>query len=410
MNIRLSILFLFCLLSAAKSQPVFQAFDRFNSPLPDNTCRTIAVDAQGRKWFGTEYGIAVYDDVNWTVYTSLNSGLTDNSIKHITFDAQQRAWISTQNGGVCVFDGTTWTSYTTANSDISVDYVRSTTIDRFGHAWICTNLGLNYFDGATWRIFDMSNSSLPVDNIAVIAIENDSTRWIGTVNGGFVKMVDTAFTVYNLYLSNFPDNTITGVVIDTSGIKWGACPAGGLSRFFNGAVFAYNQVSSNIPTSSLTSLAFDSLQNLYIGSFDKGLIKKSGNSFTYWDTQNSAMPDDLVYAVAVERNGVIWCGTETHGVVRFDETGLSAVSEAVQSGENALSIYPNPVSNRLHIQRGEISPVFVEVIDRLGKTVWESDIYTENTSLDVSSLPAGVYLLKSTSTSKTDIVRFIVSH
>lgn len=397
---------LLLLLSVAEAQPVIQSFDRFNSPLPDNTCRTIAIDAFGRKWFGTEYGVAVYDDVNWTVYTTLNSGLTNNSIKHITFDAQQRAWISTQNG-LCVFDGTNWTVYNTSNSGISVDYVRSTTIDRFGNAWICTNLGLNYFDGTNWTVYNMSNSRLPVDNIAVIALENDSTRWIGTVNGGFVKMVDTAMTVYNLYLSNFPDNTITSIAIDTSGIKWSACPAGGLARFFNGAVFAYNPGSSNIPTSSLTSLVFDSLQNLYIGSYDKGLIKKAGNSFIHWDTQNSAMPDDLVYAVAVERNGIVWCGTETHGVVRFDEYGVSSVSES--KGSDRISLFPNPASSKLNLRSKDLSRKYLQITDATEKVLHESIADGAENILDISDFAPGLYVLTATSAASTSVLRFVVS-
>src|SRR6187549_1921549 len=91
----------------------FINYHRFNSPLPDNSVRTIAIDTQGRKWFGTDYGMAVFDDTNWTVYTTLNSGLTDNTIKCIRFDANDVAWICTGLGGVNKFDGTNWTSFTT---------------------------------------------------------------------------------------------------------------------------------------------------------------------------------------------------------------------------------------------------------------------------------------------------------
>jgi ligand-binding sensor domain-containing protein len=56
------------------SSQAFINYHRFNSPLPDNSVRTIAIDAQGRKWFGTDYGLAVFNDTTWTVYTTLNSG------------------------------------------------------------------------------------------------------------------------------------------------------------------------------------------------------------------------------------------------------------------------------------------------------------------------------------------------
>jgi hypothetical protein len=256
----------------------------------------------------------------------------------------------------------------------------------------------------------MSNSSLPVDNIAVLAIENDSTRWIGTVNGGFVKMVDTSFTVYNLYLNNFPDNTITGIVIDSSGIKWEACPAGSLVRFFNGAVFAYNTGSSNIPTNTLTNLVFDSLQNLYIGSFDKGLIKKTGNSFVYWDTQNSAMPDDLIYAVAVERTGIIWCGTETHGVVRFDEFGVTAVPANNTLTGRGMYAYPNPASSYCTLRFSDKRPRRIRIVDELGRELNNFQADQLETNVDLSDYDAGVYFISATDQEKTFTSRVVLSH
>ena len=277
---------------------------------------------------------------------------------------------------------------TTQNSGISANFVRSVTIDRYDHAWICTNLGLNYFDGTSWMVYDMSTTRLPVDNIAVITIENDSLRWIGTINGGFVKMEDTAFTVYNIPIANFPDNTITGIVIDSSNIKWSACPAGALVRFYNGSIFAYNAGSSLIPSNSLTTLVIDSLQNFYIGSYDKGLIKKSGNIFAHWDTQNSGMTDDLIYAVAVERNGVIWCGTETHGVVRFDENMLTAVGDINKNVQ--FDLWPNPGNDQAALHFKSNADRKIKVIDLIGNCVLEKMSTTAELFLDYTGLNSGL--------------------
>src|SRR5215207_9474774 len=72
----------------AVAQPAWTIFNDGNSQLPQNTIRTIAVDAQNRKWVGTDLGLAVYNDTNWTLYTTANTsgGLPDNAIRFITFD------------------------------------------------------------------------------------------------------------------------------------------------------------------------------------------------------------------------------------------------------------------------------------------------------------------------------------
>ena len=50
-------------------QPVITTYSSSNSPLPFNTVRCIAIQNQF-KWFGTDNGLARFDGVNWSVYTT----------------------------------------------------------------------------------------------------------------------------------------------------------------------------------------------------------------------------------------------------------------------------------------------------------------------------------------------------
>src|SRR5690242_4217668 len=137
-----ALLFFSLLLFGPNAFPqAFINYHRFNSPLPDNSVRSIAIDAQGRKWFGTDYGLAVFNDTTWAVYTTLNSGISDNSIKCIRFDAGGNAWICTSVGGVNKFEGTNWTTFTTLNSGITSDVTRYIDIDVNDVKWICTDNG-----------------------------------------------------------------------------------------------------------------------------------------------------------------------------------------------------------------------------------------------------------------------------
>jgi ligand-binding sensor domain-containing protein len=393
---------------SAPAQQTFTVFDRNNSPLPDNQCRYIAVDSLNRKWFCTEYGLAVFDDVNWSVYQTTNSGLTDNSVKHVTFDQLGRAWISTQNGGVCVFDGTNWTSYTTANSPIAADYIRSVTIDRFGNAWICTIAGLNRFDGANWTTWNIGNSNIPVDHISRCVIENDTLRWLGTVNGGFSRMVrDTGFTTWDYMHQNFPDNSMTDVVLGPLNHIWMTCPAGALVNFVNGSWFTYNTLSSGIPTNSLNSLQFDSLDNLWLGTYDRGIVKKEGPLYYSWYTANSGMPDDNVFYSCVEGNGIVWAGTEQSGVVRFDENlwlGPKPVAEP-----SRFTIYPNPARDHALLRFDQAGADRIQLLNTQGQLMRELGATTAGTiRLDLTGIPAGCYILSITAAGRVEQRRLMV--
>ena len=68
------------LMQQISAQGGFTIYDRFNSPLPENQCRFVRIDSQNRKWFCTEYGLAIFNDTTWSVYLTSNSGIPDNSV------------------------------------------------------------------------------------------------------------------------------------------------------------------------------------------------------------------------------------------------------------------------------------------------------------------------------------------
>jgi ligand-binding sensor domain-containing protein len=96
----------------------FIIYDKWNSGLPDNDVRAIAIDAQGNKWIGTYWGgLAKFDGVNWTVYNTSNSGLPYNRVTAIAIDGQGNKWIGTP-GALAKFDGVKWTIYNPSNSGL----------------------------------------------------------------------------------------------------------------------------------------------------------------------------------------------------------------------------------------------------------------------------------------------------
>ena len=66
----------------------WQVYEEYNSDLPYNNVRSVAVDVNNNKWFGTENGVARLDGFGeWTVYTkSTDAWLGSDWIDSIDFD------------------------------------------------------------------------------------------------------------------------------------------------------------------------------------------------------------------------------------------------------------------------------------------------------------------------------------
>ena len=66
--------------------------------LVSNKVFVIAIDAQGRKWFGTDKGVNVFDGDTWTTYNRDNSGLVSNKINAIAIENSESIWFGTDAG------------------------------------------------------------------------------------------------------------------------------------------------------------------------------------------------------------------------------------------------------------------------------------------------------------------------
>ena len=86
--------------------------------------------------------IAKFDGTTWTNYLKPNT-ITSGGINTIAIDAQGNEWFGTESGGALKFDGTNWTSYNITNSGILSNTVNAITIDAQGNKWFGTDKGVS---------------------------------------------------------------------------------------------------------------------------------------------------------------------------------------------------------------------------------------------------------------------------
>ena len=106
-------------------------------------------------------------------------------------------------------------------------------------------------------------------------------------------------------------------------------------------------------------------------------------------------------------------GNSYYRIVQFDNDGASTISkiQAVTNKSAAgLSIYPNPVQETLNVNHASaIEGAKFKILNAEGKTVLQSNtgVSTISSSLNVSALTPGVYLLIFDNQSNSSSVKFI---
>ncbi len=237
---------------------------------------SVAVDAKGTKWFGTNYGEVVsFDDSAWTV-----ASLWEPKFMPILSIAEDRSgvlWFGTMFHGVRSFDGSVWKEYRREDG-LAGDEVSSIAADGTHVVWFGTENGVSSFDGKTWRTLSVGDG-LADNRVTAVAVDRDNVKWFGTEKGISryrdtpvpveERSVPVALSIGGIFPNPFNPSTnigftlpvaerVTLAVYDITGRKVrdlisGPLPAGTHTAVWDGRDADGRAVSSGVYTARLTA-------------------------------------------------------------------------------------------------------------------------------------------------------------
>jgi len=259
-----------------------------------------------------------------------------------------------------------------------------------GKKWFGTKGGgLLSFDGSEWKTYKSTSSGLTNDTIVKITVDENNNKWIATPNGVSV-FDDNKWVTYNTRNSKLIDNKVLSIVITSNGNKY-FLAKNGFSKFDGNSWTTYNI------TDDVIDLAVDSKENIWLilcsetYSFKRCLVCFDGNNSTYYNEDNSDINTDIIYSVTIDENDNKWLGTDK-GIWVF--SGSSTSLYDIRNEQIEYSLYPNPTQDVLCLSLN--SPVDahskVSIFNINGEVLISKIITDQNTILDLSKIPSGVYL------------------
>ena len=105
-------------------------------------------------------------------------------------------------------------------------------------------------------------------------------------------------------------------------------------------------------------------------------------------------------------NQMINAGDGTDALGYIDTANDCSTASVKEISFYNIDVYPNPASNVINF-RSEFTIDNLSVLDLMGRTVKEQISNNKESSLDVSDLAKGVYLVKLTSGEKEAVTKFI---
>lgn len=178
--------------------------------------------------------------------------------------------------------------------------------------------------------------------------------------------------------TKFPNTQCLGkAILQGEGSKVYASPIvldlNGKYKLFTGTIFGE------------TSLYVDIEKNIY-GKFTRE--NPNYGQMTEGSQTHLAIAD-------IDNDGILdMCIGNLRGGISFFETDIQVDGNYVNSNFyefNAVQLYPNPSRDIIHIKSNQIPINRIKIYDINGKKIIENHIINDNTTLDISQLPQGIY-------------------
>jgi len=202
--------------------------------------------------------------------------------------------------------------------------------------------------------------------------------WAGAYNGGLSQWKLEAGQLAGYTSANgLSGNHVTSIAVDGSGKKWMALLDGSLNSTVDG-----NSFSNLTPLDAAGENAWDVVANgndVWLASLGGGVSRYSSGTWTTYNTSNSALPHNDVYAVEVDNSGTPWVGTVNYGVAALQNGDWVSYSLPVQ--------IVNPASQGAPVSNQAVTDI---VIDSSGSK-WFATDGSGVAMLDASNINWTVY-------------------
>jgi photosystem II stability/assembly factor-like uncharacterized protein len=255
------------------------------------------------------------------------------------------------------------------------------------------------------NISAIDNSNLSAQKIYVGT--SDANVWVTTNDGG--SWTNITGTLPNRYVTSIhaSPNISNNVYVTHTGYKYGEYIPHIHKSTNNGNT--WTDISGNLPQAGINDVLIipGNENNIYVAN-DVGVYVTYDGGIN-WYRVGTNMPVisvwDIAYNATTQR---LIAGTYAKSLQTIDVTSLTTQLSSKIKSESDLLVYPAVTNAELHIKTSDFGITSkVVIMDLNGKILKQADIDSELTTVDLSALARGAYLVKLSSDKGTAVKRII---
>jgi signal transduction histidine kinase/ligand-binding sensor domain-containing protein/DNA-binding response OmpR family regulator len=302
------------------------------SSLPNNKVTSVFIDSYNNVWVGTDDGLALFNpsDESFTVFKNLesnNHSLSNNFVTNISETSDRQLAVGTALNGINFLD-LKQLFFSRSVHDIKFTrIVAGNLINQLSHSFVKT-------------VFTDSYGNI----------------WIGTFGGGlnFIPKREEFFKTYsyNPFVGNnnsLTHKTIRGLTIDNDNLLWIVSDGGGIDIFKgNDKLKHFDSNNSNLSSNNIYASFLDSEGCIWLGFFD-GKVSRYNPKYKSFDTVTGYdFKGEHINCFFEDRNKTIWigsnCGLHSYSLINHSKASYNNRNSGIDNNM-VLTVSQDNVGN-----------------------------------------------------------------
>lgn len=306
--------------------------------LPQNSPTSIVQTQDGYLWLGTFGGLARFDGLKFTVFTTTNTPqLNSNRITALTVGSDGTLWIGSEEGNIISYQGGIFELVRKSQGPPADVVINAILQDEKGNLLLGTAKGLRIFNPQTKQIKDFEASEILKPNVVTedpfritgLTKDIDGKIWLVT-NGGLVSYSNGVFNNINVY-DGLPNNVIYSAKANPKGGLW-VLTRKEFGIFENGK---YKAIKKNVSGSNTPSMLTNNENHIFYTSRNI-LIENDENGTEINRVDLSDVMKSPTRSMFCNKEGQLFLGTE-NGLIQLKKRYIRTFGSYIDSNIDATN-------------------------------------------------------------------------
>ena len=300
---------------------------------PRGFYRAIVADPAGGVWIAADgIGVVRWRDRQARLYHQAH-GLPSNAVYSLAMDAAGTVWVGTQAGPAYFRDG----RFQRHPRAAALDGKRIYTLygDRAGTVWFAPlDMGLCRLTDTRFAC-DNDLAGMRGETVRSMMQDREGNLWIGTTSSGLHRLSQSKLVTV---VGPMASNAVRAVHQVPGGPLWIGTDGGGLATYRDPGLEPEDRYNRQLPSQLLRAIASDAQGRLWVaGTEGVTRFDRDGRARNFGLADG--LPGTIVFAFAPARDGGMWTGT-LQGVARIDGDQVHVLPDT--RGDDTRALYEDP--------------------------------------------------------------------